>query len=356
VLTAVAVNEKPFASETSAPRLGALELPHDKNTLAIRFAALEYTQPISAYYSYKLEGFEDGWTKPNRVPEARYAGLPPGRYTFLLRVANADGVWGPRPLTLPIAILPPWWATWWARIGALLLLAGGVALGIRQYVASRVRQRLREIEKEKAVNDERLRISRDMHDELGSGLTKIALLSEVTKQKMSRAQDDRDTGMLEQITATSRRLTEKMGEIIWTLNPAADTLDNLAAYLQEYLSDLGDGLAVGIAVRMPENVPSTRLSNRQRQQILLVTKEAVNNAIKHAHASQITVSLVLAEGAAAFKVVDDGAGFISAEPSELAGKRNGLGNMVVRMKSIDGWCRIHTTPGGGTVVDYGIKL
>lgn len=353
VLTAVAVNEKPVATDTSAPGLRALELPHDKSTLAIRFAALEYTQPGAALYSYKLEGFEDDWTKPSRIAEARYAGLPPGRYTFLLRAANADGVWNPRPLRLGVTIYPPWWATWWARAGAALLLASGVALGIREYVSTRVRRRLREIEKEAAVNDERLRISRDMHDELGSGLTKIALLSEVTKQKMARAQDGRDVGLLEQITATSRILTEKMGEIIWTLNPAADTLDNLAAYVQEYLSELGDGLMVNIAVRMPEEIPAVRLSNRQRQQILLVTKEAVNNAIKHARASCITVSLVLKDGEAVFKVVDDGKGFVPAEEGTLAGKRNGLGNMVARMESVGGWCRIHTTPGGGTAVEYG---
>lgn len=356
VLMAVSVNEKPIAGDIVAPRLRALRLPHDQNTLAIRFAALEFTQPSAARYSYMLEGFEEGWTPWSSIPEARYAGLPPGRYTFLLRVANAGGVRNPRPLRLPVEIRPPWWATWWARIAAMVLIIGGIIFGIRQYVHARVRRRLRELEKEKAVNDERLRISRDMHDELGSGLTKIALLSEVTKQKLARTKDERDGGLLEQITATSRTLTEKMGEIIWTLNPAADTLDNLAAYLNEYLSELADGLSVGIGIRMPEDIPALRLSNRQRQQILLVTKEAVNNAIKHARASCITVSLVLNGGAIAFKVEDDGAGFVLAEGDAIAGKRNGLGNMCARMESVGGWCRIHTTPGSGTAVEYGVRV
>jgi len=354
VLTSLLVNEKEYQSETAVPYLKNIELQHDQNTINLHFASLEFTNSNGNLYAYQLEGIDKDWIYSNAVNEARYANLPPGEYLFKMRGTNSDGVWNEKPQTISISILPPYWQTTWFKIIAVFIAIAALIIMIRYYIAAKVQNKIKELEKQKAVNEERLRISRDMHDELGTGLTKIALLSEVTKQWFHKYAND--FAPLQEITTTSRELTQKMGEIIWTLNPMNDTLDNLAAYLKEHLYELSEAASLDLITSFPNNIPSLKVSNRQRQQILLVTKEGFNNIIKHAKADHVWFSLEI-DKEITFTLEDDGIGFKQMPMIDSTnGKRNGLNNMAWRMEQVHGSFIVSDRRGGGTVLHYRISL
>jgi signal transduction histidine kinase/ligand-binding sensor domain-containing protein len=351
--THFSVNEKEYSSSTAVNYLSAVTLPYNHNTIHLRFASLEFTNAGANSYSYKLEGFDKDWIYSQTINEARYANLPPGNYLFKAKASNSDGVWTDEPLTMSIIIKPPFWATTWFRILAAVLIIALIGYGIHFYISLRLKNRLKELEKQKAVNEERLRISKDMHDELGTGLTKIALLSEVTRQGLSQTKKQTS---LQEISNTSRQLTQKMGEIIWTLNPGNDTLDNLAAYLKEYIYETAESLSVNIKTDFPDNIPQLKVTNMQRQQIFLVTKEALNNAIKHSFADTITFKLNLLEDKIIFSLSDTGQGFKIQPNVSVNGKKNGLSNMAWRMKQVQGEFNIYSNKNEGTSVVYSIPV
>lgn len=351
-LTGLMVNERIYKDTVDFSYLKKIVLPHNENSLYLRFAALEYTNPALNKYMYKMVGGENKWIEsPNEV---RFVQLAPGNYQLFVKASNSDEVWSDEVLLLTIEILPPFWQTWWFKLIGILLILTTVFFIVRYIIQRSVRSKTRELEMQQALNEERLRISRDMHDEMGTGLTKVALLAEVAKQKM-KTQQSNSMQTLDDITLTSRGLIQKMGEIIWMLNPVNDTLDSLAVYLKEYVFNVTDTLQLDVITDFPENIPSIKLSHDKRRQLLLVTKEALHNSIKHAHATQITFSLDVTSQGFTFMMHDNGIGLNNVQSLKTGvGKNNGLKNMEWRMKQINGFFEIDSAPGEGTTIIYGM--
>ncbi|WP_346236327.1 sensor histidine kinase [Niabella insulamsoli] len=349
-ITEALINEKNLLSDTAINFLKTLRLHYDENNIAIRFAALDYTNPQVIQYQYRLKNYDKQWIDAGHTGEARYSKLPHGNYTFELKTGNHEGVWSQPASLLNISIAPPFWLTWWFKIGTLLFLSAAVYFAIRFYLKRRIEKQLRPIEKKLAVNNERLRISRDMHDELGTGLSKIALLSEVGKKSGTG-----DARIINEINATSRTLADKMGEIIWTLDPQNDTLGNLAAYLKEYIYETTEALPVSVSINFPETIPEATIGNFQRQQLMLVTKEALNNALKYARASEISFTFLMDGNKLIFYLRDNGVGFNCNTPlMPKGGKHNGLANMKNRMESIGGQLAIQSD--NGTEICYSMEI
>lgn len=351
-VTDLLVNEQPYRKDTAVNFLKQVRLGHRENNLMLRFAALDFTNAAVNQYRHQLLGYDKQWISAHTTGEARYSKLPYGDYVFRVMSANSEGVWSAPRILLHISIAPPFWLTWWfillsAAVALALLIAGG-----RYYLRRKVKAQLQIVERQLAVNNERLRISRDMHDELGTGLSKIALLSEIGK---TGSNPDKGQRIIREISATSRDLADKMGEIIWTLNPEHDTLSNLAAYLKEYISELTDPLPLQLHCRFPDTIPELPIGHKYRQQLLLVTKEAVNNALKYAQATELWFDLELGAGAIVFTIRDNGKGFVpEALVHRQNGKRNGLTNMRKRMEGIGGHFSVSSHEGDGTSVRYGI--
>lgn len=354
-LTTAMVNDQPISSDSSINYMKSASLEYDKNDLLLQFAALDYTKPEGHRYAYLLEGYDKKWTYSNNLSEARYARLPHGRYSFFVKAASSDGVWTPAHKLLQIRIIPPFWVTWWFRGLAVAIILGSLFYLQKFIERQRIVKQLRRLEKEVAVNNERLRISKDMHDELGTGLSKIALLSEVGKHEMQNKNGN--SRIISEISSTSRGLAEKMGEIIWTLNPRNDTLDNLAAYLKEYIADNTEHLPVAVHFSYPDDIAPVAITNLIRQQILLVTKEALNNALKYANAGQLKFSLEIRQNLVLFVFEDNGAGFnINKVIESRNGKKNGLNNMQSRINEINGLYNIESEKGKGTRIAYGVYV
>ncbi|HRN80444.1 MAG TPA: two-component regulator propeller domain-containing protein [Ferruginibacter sp.] len=353
VLTGVKVNEQPIQRDTAVQYLTSLRLPHQQNALSVSFAALEFTNPEVNQYAYRMVGADDDWVQGSH--EVRYAGLSPGTYRLWVKASNNDGVWGEPKQLLKIIIEPPFWLTWWFKLGAVISILSLTAMGVRYIIRKRVREKMRAMEMQQALNEERLRISRDMHDEMGTGLTKISLLSEVARQSGNVAAGEKTLGMLQDITGTARGLTQKMGEIIWMLNPVNDTLDSLAAYLKEYVFLTTDGLHLDVMTDFPEQIPSVKLSHEKRRQLLLVTREALHNALKHSKATQLTFAMDVQPNGFQFLISDNGTGFESTEKKPVNGKHNGLKNMQWRMHQINGFFTVESETNKGTTIIYGLQ-
>ncbi len=196
------------------------------------------------------------------------------------------------------------------------------------------------------LEKERLRISSDMHDEIGSGITHIALLSELIQtQHKEESGFKKDINV---ITASARKLVQTMSEIIWAMNPQNDSLENLLAYTRENAQQYFESLNVQFDIYFPDSVPDIKISNEQRRNLYLVTREALNNAMKHSGAANIQLSMEIVNNTCCFCVTDNGAGI--KEKINKPGQ-NGLPNMKKRMEDIDGsieWLPLEK----GTTVKY----
>ncbi|GAA4319993.1 histidine kinase [Flaviaesturariibacter amylovorans] len=243
-----------------------------------------------------------------------------------------------------IPLLPPplWQRPQFIAVMALLLVV--VTVTVTRFFARRgFRRALARLEQERALEAERNRISKDMHDEIGSGLTQIALLSELMQvQERSREELIRDVAS---ISASARRLVQNMGEIVWTLNPQFDSLENLLAFLREQARAYFEPFDIELQLHFPDALPPVRLSNEQRRNLFLVAKEAWNNAFKHAGAHRIVIALQVEPALLRFSVHDDGAGM----PAAVRAGANGLRNMEKRMLEIGGEFGVQSGPRGTTV-------
>ena len=328
-ITAIDVDDKPYNKDKLFSQNRTISLPYDNDNISFQFAALDFTRPQANKISFILERWDKKWITTDDK-SMRYSHLLPGKYLLRVKAANSDGIWG-REEKLTIIINAPFWQKPWFYIASGILVIA-LTIFLTYFVfQQKIKKRLRQLEKQHAVDAERNRISRDMHDEIGSGLTHIALLSELiqTQQKTERAIKT-DLG---NISAAARKLVESMSEIIWALNPQNDSLENLLSYIREQMQQLFEPFKLVLKIHFPDEIPPIKLSNEQRRNLYLVTKEALNNVMKHAHACNVTLCLRFETNRLNFEVADDGRGLI-VKSGRPAG--NGLKNMRKRMEDIGG--------------------
>jgi signal transduction histidine kinase len=237
----------------------------------------------------------------------------------------------------------------WVYFIAGVLVVILIAILLTRYLVQRkLRKKIREFEEQERLNRERQRISREMHDDIGAGLTQIIMMSESAKHK-NISPGSRE---LEDIADTSRRLVSSMSEIIWSLNPENKSLDQLFAYMREQLHKQLEYAEISYTLDFPEGYGSILLRNEQRRNMLLVTKEIVNNAIKYSGASTLTITASVAGGQVVFTIADNGCGFDSQQVSE----GNGLRNIKHRVEELGGQLELRTSPGEGCYYRYVIPI
>jgi len=326
-----------------------VQLDYGDNVISFQFAGLEYTNSSKNRYAYWMEGIEPGWTYSGSRREVRYTHLPPGEYVFKAKASNNDGVWNEQGLTLRVVIVPPLWQRWWFLGSAFFLALGTLVVGVRFVSQMRLRRRLERMEQEQSLQRERLRISKDMHDEVGASLTKISIMSEIALRDSSGGMEKDE---LQKIPTLSREVVDNIGQIVWALNPKNDKLDNLVGYLREYTSEFLESTNVTCEFHFPDSIPSLGLSAEARRNIFLVVKEALHNIVKHAQASKATLALNVSGGDVSLSIRDDGIGF-SSEKENPHG--NGLINMRKRIEEIGGAFDIVSSPHEGTTITVQIN-
>jgi ligand-binding sensor domain-containing protein/two-component sensor histidine kinase len=311
---------------------------HDR--FEIHYTGLDFTAPKEVRFKYRLDGRDTAWTEAGDTRIAYYSEVPPGHYRFHVIACNEDGVWNDAGSVLEITVQPQFWQTGWFRAVVILCLLGIVVAAVR-FVSTQKLQRQLALEKERA------RIARDLHDQLGANLTQVALLGEMAEA--DKGSPEEIQAHVEQISQTARETTRSLDEIVWAVNPSNDTLDGLVTYIckyaQEYL-----GLA-GLRYRadMPTQLPAISILPDTRHNVFLAFKEAVNNVVKHAQASEVRIRLQLQPGHFTLEIEDNGRG-----PGNLdrnaAQPGDGLRNMRKRMEDIGGKFSIGPGTKDGTLV------
>lgn len=351
VLTDFKKFDLPVKLEADIADLGEIELAYEENVFSFEFAALDFTHPEKNQYAYMLEGFDHDWVYCGTRRFARYTNLDPGSYTFRVKGTNHDGVWNEQGASIKVVIVPPFWLTWWFKVAAGCLLAGAIAGTIKWMAATKIKKQTEAFQREQALQRERERISKDMHDQIGASLTKIAILSELMQKEISQPEKLRP--YVQKISDTAHATVDSISEIIWAINPQNNTLDNLAAYLRKCAADCFEMTPVQYRLDFPETVPGHPITAEFRRHIFMAVKEAIHNVVKHAKATVMEMKLIANDHTLEIVVKDNGRGF---SPATLSGNGNGLPNMHKRMAEIGGRLEIESQASLGTAIRIFAKI
>jgi signal transduction histidine kinase/ligand-binding sensor domain-containing protein len=346
------------ASQREAGREVTLRIPPGKQRFEIRYTGLSFAAPDKVRFRYKLEGLESEWLDAGTKRVAEYSYLRPGDYSFQVIACNNDDVWNQTGASLSFTVLPQFWQTWWFEACSITAGAGAVAGAAALVVRQRGRRKLEQLERQRALERERTRIARDIHDELGASLTRITLLSQSARGELR--DHEPAAAEMDQIYTDARDLTRAMDEIVWAVNPKHDTFDSLVTYLGRFAQHYLSAGAIRCRLDVPLHLPSWAITADIRHNVFLAFKEALNNVVKHAQATEVRISLELRASGFILVIADNGKGFDwnavkMAGPSAAQGVRlashNGLGNMQRRLEEVGGRCQWSTAPGEGTRVN-----
>jgi signal transduction histidine kinase len=330
---------------------GVLQVPPGGRRYEFRYTGLSFANPARVGFRHRLDGLEPEWVEAGARRSAFYTPLPPGDYRFQVTARNADGVWNEHGASFGLHVLPQFWQTWVFRAGSRVGALVTVGLTVLVIVRRRARRKLAVLERQRALERERARIARDIHDDLGSNLTHIVMLGESARSGLGNPQQAAPD--LDELCHTARDLTLQLSEIVWAVAPEHDTLDSLANYAGKFAHDFLGRAGIRCRLDLPLQLPVLTLASPVRHNLFLAFKEALHNAVKHSAAKSVLVSLGLDPGAFTLLIEDDGRGF---RPAAAAGTGNGLANMQRRLADIGGQCQIESEPGRGTRVRFTVPL
>jgi signal transduction histidine kinase/streptogramin lyase len=331
----------------------SVTIPAGGENLEIRYTSLNLAAADRTLFRFQLEGHQTNWTQADKDRLARYVNLPHGRYRFHVEARNEDGMWNQAGASLEVVVLPPFWEQWWFRAIVAAGLLGSIIATVHFISTQKLHRQLAGLRQQQALERERARIARDIHDQVGASLTQLSLLGEMLQaDKNSPAQAEVHA---RQISQTARETAFELDEIVWTVNPSNDTLDGLINYIcknaQEYLAVAG----LRYRLDVPAQLPNAAISPEARHNVFLAAKEAVTNVVRHARASEACVRLRLAPQSFTLEIEDNGCGPDAAHEKGSA-SRNGLRNMRKRMEDIGGEFFIGRGPQGGTLVRLTVPL
>jgi signal transduction histidine kinase len=319
------------ALDTAISAIKTLRLDHHQNFFSFKFAALDFTNPKQNHYTYKMEGFDADWIASGNKSEASYTNVPPGEYTFRVKGSNDDGVWNEKGASVKIVIHPPYWQTWWFR--ALVALA---VIGILAFVYNYRVSKLLEIERT------RLRIARDLHDEVGSSLSSIALTAELLQKEL--VTNGVVSRQLTRVHDTAEKLTRTLKEIVWAIDPQKDKLDDLLLRMREVATELLTPCQISCAFHFSEKGMMDRLPMEFRRNLYMIYKESLHNICKHSRATHVDINLTRSAGLLTLKIADNGYGFDPA----TAKNGQGLKSVQARAHELRGHITMKSRPGEGT--------
>lgn len=316
-----------------------LTLPWHQNTVQINYVALNYTNSSQNQYRHQLVGHDPDWVENKGARQARYVRLPPGEYTFEVMGANNDGLWNPVAKTIIIEVLPPFWQTWWFK-SLIVLSATFILWGIYKY---RVKKLLE-------VERMRLRIAGDLHDEVGSGLSGIALTGDLLQRQVKHGGAKPE--LVERITKNARNLASSLDAIVWLIDPQKETLGDFLIKTRAVGSELLTQSKFELIENLSEADRARTLSAEQKRNLFLLTKEGLNNAAKYANADSVILTMTYDNSMLSFELADNGNGF----DLNKVENGHGLDSMKNRAQLLNTKLVIQSSIGRGTIISLTMKL
>ncbi len=317
-------------------------LRHDQNFFTIGFASISFLSPGQTLYYYMLEGVDKDWVKAGNQRFAAYTDIKPGRYLFKVKCENRNGIASKGITCLEIHIIPPFWEAWWFMS---LSVAALIAILYSLY-----RYRIGQLLK---LQEMRNRISRDLHDDIGSALSSINIYSEVAKKNLGNREIDAGViPILNKITESSAHAMENMQDIVWSINPGNDDLETITVRMQVLAAQVLESKNIRLEFLTEFTTAAIALGLEKRRDLLMIFKEAINNITKYSQATNASVIFRLDRKKLFMKIEDDGIGFDMG----AVRKGNGLRNIRERVANSGGSVEIVTKPGEGTRIELCIPV
>ena len=329
-------NWKDYADSVS----GIFQLPynpklsHGNNTLGFYFKGISSSGTEGIKYSYRLEGLEDSWSHPSSNYFVSFVKLPPGKYNFKVKAQLPNSEWS-EPAGFSFEIKKAFWQTWWYY----LLWAMAISAVIYILFRYRLMQKIKLLEM-------RNRISQDLHDEIGASLSGINLLSQVAAEKLQNNNPAEASEFLGKVKNYSQDVIEKLSDMVWLFNPQNDSIEKILQRLKYFAMSIASSKDATIHFSTGQGTEIINLSISQRKAIYLVSKEAINNAVKYAECLNIYFHLTAQGQGWKLQIRDDGKGFFPMENKH----GNGLKNMYARADEIKAKFKIQTNHGAGTII------
>jgi signal transduction histidine kinase len=335
LITDLRIGGVPYpVSQIGEARLSQLELKPSGNQLQVDFVATDYEPGDIVRYTYKLEGADSEWSPRRSQHAVNYAALSPGTYHFLVKAVTSDGGESLVPAQLDFTVLPPIWRRWWFEALAIALAAAAVFAAHRYRVSEAVR-----------VERIRTAIATDLHDDIGSSLAQIAILSEVARVNANGA--GRPGEPLERVAILAREVVDSMGDIVWSIRSEAHGMESLIRRMREFALDLLSSQGIDFELRTPETGKPAELSLQARRQVFLIFKECVHNAARHARCSAVVAELRFADREAVLTIEDNGVGL---RPEDKTTGGTGISNIERRSRELGGHMQLTSKPGEGCCV------
>jgi ligand-binding sensor domain-containing protein len=325
----VVVDEQRLAQVAGA---AADPLPPGRRQYEFHYTSLDLRSAQRMRFRYRLDGVDDDWVDAGQRRTAYYTSVPPGRHLFRVAASRGDDLWSESPATFEFRVRPHFYQTWWF-LGACALGAGLAGWAGHRY-------RLRRVLETERV---RTRIASDLHDDIGSSLSQIAILSEVARAQLG-APAAPAAEPLARIGALSRESVDAMGDIVWALDPQKDRLTHLAQRMRRHADDVLSARGMELRFDADDRAADRPVAAELRRQVFLIFKEALHNVARHSSARQVQVGLAVADGRLVLSVADDGTGF----ESEAGSSGHGLRSMKRRAEGLGGTLDVKSAPGTGT--------
>ncbi|MEK7255266.1 MAG: ATP-binding protein, partial [Bacteroidota bacterium] len=320
----------------------ALRLAAGENDLVFDFGTVCLQSRTDIRFRHKLERNGDGdWSAPNALESVNFAGLKSGSYTFWVEALGVDELKSPAPARFSFTIVPPVWQRWWFLAACLAVVGAGAWFFIRLRI-----RRLLEIERIRS------RIAADLHDDIGSGLTRIALASDMLLRQKTEVANPAQNALFQRIGSNARELLEAMSDIVWAIDPANDSLGRAADRIRIFANDVCEAQGIECRFEFDRAAAALKPGSGVVSSLVLIAKEAVNNAVRHARCGVLIVGIKTSGHELRLVVQDDGAGFDEEKLSRI----NGLTNMRRRGEKAGGRVEIETAAGGGTRVEAVMRL
>jgi signal transduction histidine kinase/ligand-binding sensor domain-containing protein len=315
-----------------------IQLEPSQNQVQVEFVAFANEPEANLLYAYKLEGSDSNWSPPSGQHVVNYAALATGKYRFLVRAVNSDGIESVTPAEVDFMVLPPIWRRWWFE-GLMLAMVTSLVYLLHRYRISQ------------AVSLERMRtaIATDLHDDIGSSLSQIAVLSEVARAGVE-PENRLPQESLEKVGSLAREMVDSLSDIVWSIRTEPDGLDSLVRRMREFALDVLVSQGIAFDLRTPQQGDKLHLNLHARRQMFLMFKECIHNVSRHSGCTAVRVELKVEERELSLTVADNGRGLSPAGKSREWIGGNGIPGMRRRAESLGGSIQFSSTAGGGCTV------
>ncbi|MBI5470740.1 MAG: hypothetical protein HY961_00200 [Ignavibacteriae bacterium] len=351
VLTSFKIVDRELTGK-SLSLLDSVQLDYSDGFFSFEFAALDYVDPLRNQYAYMLEGFDHDWIYSGARRYVSYTNLDPGKYTLRMKGSNSDGVWNEQGKSVLVTIVPPFWMTAWFKLIVGVLIVGTFAGTVRFISTRKLKEQLRTLEKQRALQEERERISRDLHDNVGAQLSTIITGLELAEKYEQKTDHARSENLLVNLKDDARLTMAQLRETIWALSSSSMSLVEFFESIEAYGKKQVQHRISPKIWFLCEGKADVTLSSIQVLHLFRIAQEALTNALKHADAQNIHIGFECKERRLLLRVKDDGVIRQDRKADEFSGR--GLANMERRAHELNG--RFTFSQSEGTTVEIEIPL